>query len=89
MTREASDDQRTRPNFVPTQRGFHFSNSWPPNPIRSFKLGNVATLNIGDAANGLCGGMSFTIRDMHEFGVIPPPDGTPPPGGSARFDYIV
>ena len=77
------------PNFVPTQRGFHFSNSWPPNPIRSFKLGNVATLNIGDAANGLCGGMSFTIRDMHEFGVIPPPDGTPPPGGSARFDYVV
>jgi hypothetical protein len=77
------------PNFTPTQRGFHFSNAWPPNPIKSFKLGDIATLNIGTAANGLCGGMSFAVRDMHEFGIIPPPDGTPPPGASARYDYIV
>ena len=77
------------PNFVPTQRGFHFTNAFPPNPIRSFKMGSVATLNIGDAANGLCGGMAFTIRDLHEFGVIPPPDATPPPAGTPRFDYIV
>ena len=29
------------------------------------------------------------ILDMHEFGVIPPAEAAPPPGGSARFDYIV
>jgi hypothetical protein len=76
------------PGFSPGLQGFHFSNSFPPNPIRQFRLGNVATLNIGDAANGLCGGMSFTVRDMFEFGVAPPPDGTPP-GPGTRLDYII
>jgi hypothetical protein len=77
------------PGFSPKLNGFHFRNSFPPNPIRQFRLGNVASLNIGDAANGLCGGMSFTVRDLFEHGVAPPPDQAPPTSGDARFDYIV
>jgi hypothetical protein len=77
------------PGFTPRANGFHFRNAFPPNPIRQFRLGNVATLNIGDAANGLCGGMSFVVRDLCEHHLMPPADVTPPAGGTARFDYIV
>jgi hypothetical protein len=77
------------PGFSPSSNGLHFRNAFPPAPIRQFRLGNVATLNIGDAANGLCGGMSFTVRDLFERGLTPPPDRTPPASGNPRFDYIV
>lgn len=77
------------PNFAPSVNGFVFANSWPHNPIRQFALGSIATLNIGDSANGLCGGMSFTVGDLHHANVGTPPDPTPPPAGSARYDYIV
>ena len=77
------------PGFTPKTNGFHFANAFPPNPIRTFKLGNVATLNVGDVANGLCGGMSFAMRDIFEDGLRPPPDTAPPPGGTAQHAYIV
>jgi hypothetical protein len=77
------------PGFVPSVNGFAFANSWPSNPIRTFKLGNVATLNIGDAANGLCGGMSFTTADLHRAKLTPPPDPSPPAANTARYRYIV
>lgn len=77
------------PAFIPSVNGFLFANSWPHNPIRSFTLGNVATLNIGDAANGLCGGMSFTVADLHKSGVAPPTDPAPPAADTPRYAYIV
>ncbi len=77
------------PGFVPSLNGFAYANSWPSNPIRQFKLGNVATLNIGDAANGLCGGMSFTVADLHHAGLKPPADTSPPVADSAGYRYIV
>jgi hypothetical protein len=77
------------PDFTPSVNGFGFTNSWPTNPIRSFRLGNVATLNIGDAANGLCGGMSFTTADLHVARLRPPADPSNPPAGSDRYRYIV
>jgi hypothetical protein len=64
------------PNFSPTTAGLHFTNYFPHEPIREFRLGNIATLSIGDAANGLCGGMSFTVADMLA-------------AGDPRYDYIV
>ena len=76
------------PGFMPSTSGFVFPNAWPSNPIRQFRLGNVASLNIGDAANGLCGGMSFSVADLHRAGLTP---GTQPmpPAGSERYRYIV
>jgi len=76
------------PGFLPSVNGFAFANAWPSNPIRQFRLGNVATLNIGDAANGLCGGMTFTVADLHAAGLVPG-DQPQPPAGSERYRYIV
>jgi len=76
------------PGFLPSTNGFAYPNAWPSNPIRSFRLGNVATLNIGDAANGLCGGMSFTVADLFKAGLRPGSDAMPP-AGSARYQYVV
>jgi len=43
---------------------------------------------IGDASNGLCGGMVFTTRDYFEARKTPPPDNTAPSSGPL-FDYLV
>ena len=43
---------------------------------------------IGDASNGLCGGMVFAARDYFEAGRTPPPDTTPPSEGPL-FDFLV
>jgi hypothetical protein len=77
------------PDFTPSVNGFAFANSWPHNAIRQFRLGNVATLNIGDAANGLCGGMSFTVADLHRARLAAPADPSPPAAGTPRYRYIV
>jgi hypothetical protein len=78
------------PGFTPAMRGFHFGNSFPsPTPLLRFTLPNgtpVATL--GDAANGLCGGMVYAVRDLFESNTPVPPDTTPPVSGPL-FDYIV
>jgi hypothetical protein len=76
------------PGFLPSTNGFVFANAWPPDPIRQFKLGNVATLNIGDASNGLCGGMSFSVADLHRAGLLPGAQQMPA-AGSPRYAYIV
>lgn len=76
------------PGFLPSVNGFAFRNAWPSNPIRQFRLGNVATLNIGDVANGLCGGMTLAAADLHTAGLVPG-DAPQPPAGSSRYAYIV
>ncbi len=77
------------PDFTPAVNGFHFDNAFPSEPIRTFQLGNIATLDVGDAANGLCGGMSFTVRDLFEAGLRPPPEPAPPAKGNPRLGYII
>jgi hypothetical protein len=77
------------PNFTPGTNGFHFVNAFPHAPIRQLELPGIASLTIGDAANGLCGGMSFSAADLHEVGIAPPPDTTPPAAGTPAFQYIV
>src|SRR5258707_15888392 len=71
------------PNFTPAVNGFHFAKAFPHSPIRQFRLGDIATLDIGDAANGLCGGMSFSTADIHRAGLEPPPHTAPPAAGTA------
>jgi hypothetical protein len=77
------------PGFEPARNGFHFANAFAHSPIRRFQLGNIAALDIGDAANGLCGGMSFSTADLHLAGLKPPPDVSPPPAGTPAHAYIV
>jgi hypothetical protein len=49
-------------------------------------FGNVA---IGDASNGLCGGMVFAVRDFFEAHLPIVTDPTPPAAQSPLFNYIV
>src|SRR5450756_534411 len=58
--------------FLPSTSGFHFPNRFPHVPdLKINVLGQQ--IAIGDAANGLCGGMVFTARDYFEAGISIPP----------------
>ncbi len=76
-------------DFLPTRSGFHFANRFPPGPTLRLGPLDPRWIGIGDASAGLCGGMSLTVRDLHEAGVAPPPDREPPANGSPRFQAIV
>jgi hypothetical protein len=76
------------PGFAPSTSGFHFSNgSWPNVPVLTISvLGQ--NIPIGNASNGLCGGMVFAVRDFFESGISVWPDTTAPSSGTL-FDYVV
>lgn len=73
--------------FLPSMNGFHFSNSFAHAPdIQISILGqNIA---IGDAANGLCGGMAFAARDFFQAAQRPPAR-TDSPNSGVLFDFLV
>lgn len=76
------------PGFLPSTSGFHFSNSTfsdRPVIVRPTPFGN---LQLGDASNGLCGGMVFATRDYFETRT-PIPPGTDTPDSGPLFDYII
>ncbi len=79
---------RVVPGFLPSTSGFRFSNSFPRVPVRNIGIPGVITIPIGDASNGLCGGMAFAVCDYFEAGRTPPANTTPPSRG-ALFDYLV
>ena len=61
---------------------------FPHVPVRHIGIPGVVSLPIGDASNGLCGGMAFAARDYFE-AERPPPDDTDAPGAGPLFDYLV
>jgi hypothetical protein len=77
------------PEFLPSTSGLHFTNYFPHEPEITIKLPLGPTLGLGDAANGLCGGMVFVARDYFEAGQSIPSDTEPPPGGSPFYRFIV
>ena len=79
---------RTVPGFLPSTSGFRFSNSFPHVPVRQIGVPGVISIPIGDASNGLCGGMAFAVRDYFQAGRTPPEDTTAPSAGPL-FDYLV
>ncbi len=74
------------PHFAPSTRGLPFVNGWPSMPLFNINVG-PASIPIGDASNGLCGGMVFTVRDYFQAGA--PIPCTPPTSGSVFYNYIV
>ena len=74
------------PGFLPSVNGFRFANSWPHVPDWTISLPGL-TIPIGDAANGLCGGMSYAVRDFFEAGV-PVPSDTTAPGSGPLLTYV-
>jgi hypothetical protein len=77
------------PGFLPSTAGFRFPNRFPRVPVRRIGIPGLVSVPIGDASNGLCGGMAYAARDYFEAGRPPPPDTDPPEQGSPMFRYIV
>ena len=77
---------RRVPGFLPSRNGFHFPNSFPNTPdFRINVLGQ--TIAIGNAANGLCGGMTYAARDIFQAAQLPPAGSVGPTSGPL-FDFI-
>jgi hypothetical protein len=72
--------------FCPSTNGLHFLNAFDHVPYFTIPVGLV-NVGIGDAANGMCGGMGFTVRDYYESGLPVPTDSTTPSSGPL-FDYL-
>jgi hypothetical protein len=74
------------PGFLPSTHGLRFTNDWPPSAaFRIDVLGQRVA--VGDARNGLCGGMVFTVRDLFRLGRAVPPD-TTAPGAGPLYEYV-
>lgn len=77
------------PGFRASERGFRFTNSFPPEPDVTLDLGPLGHVGIGNASQGVCGGMAFAVRDYFEAGLPVPTIADPPAKGSPLFDYVV
>jgi hypothetical protein len=77
------------PDFLPSTSGLHFVNYYPHEPTLTITLPLGRVLGIGDAANGLCGGMVFTVVDYFQAKVVIPSDTNPPAAGSPLYQFIV
>lgn len=76
------------PGFRPSANGFRFTNSWPHDPLRRINL-RIVDVPIGDASNGLCGGMVFAARDWFEARRPIPPVSVAPDEGDPVRAFIV
>src|SRR6185437_8999559 len=56
--------------FVPSQDAFAFTNSWPSAPAVTVQT-PFGQVGIGNADNGLCGGMVFAALDYWHAGKTP------------------
>lgn len=86
-------ESRTVPGFLPSTSGLKFSNHFPSGvAVTTIKLpvGGVS-IPIGDASNGVCGGMVYAALDL--FSAKPrlavPPDTSPPAASSPLTKYIL
>jgi hypothetical protein len=81
----------TRPPFSASANGFAFANRWPHVPPLRFRLGGPVPIElaIGDAANGLCGGMALAAVDLWLAGLRPTADPLPPVEDTPAFRYLV
>lgn len=74
--------------FLPSVNGFRFTNTFPPAPTVRIDLGVVGTVGLGNASQGVCGGMAFAVRDYFEAGLLPPPDELPPAPDTPLYKYV-
>jgi hypothetical protein len=74
------------PGFLPS-RSFQFGNDFAKRPDL-FVDTPFGRIPIGDAANGLCGGMAFAARDYFD-AKQPVPAGSTPPDSGPLFDFLV
>lgn len=83
--------RRDARGFLPSTNGYKFANSWGNVPYSLPPLrGSLLDNKYGNAQNGLCGGMVYSVRDFFEANRPIPTAGTPPLGEQdPLFLYIV
>jgi hypothetical protein len=77
------------PGFLPSVNGLHFANDWEPGPTIRLGLIDPRWVGTGDARQGLCGGMTWLVREQFAAGRPIPADVTAPANGSPLFRAIV
>jgi hypothetical protein len=77
------------PGFLPSANGLQFANRFPSGPTAMFGPIDPRWFGIGDASAGLCGGMSWYVRERFEGGMPIPVDTDPPVNGSPLFQALV
>ena len=77
------------PGFLPSANGLHFPNRFPPGPTLRLGPLDPRLIGIGDAAAGLCGGMSWLVRERFEAGRPIESDTVAPANGSPLFRALV
>ena len=75
--------------FLPSSNGLHFANRYAPGPTVRLGVLDPRLLGVGDAKDGLCGGMSWFVRERFEAGQPIPADTAAPDNGSPLFRAIV
>jgi len=71
---------------MPLPDGFEFTNSWPAAPAVTIPT-PFGPVGIGNAANGLCGGMVYAALDYWIAAQVPPP--ARPAPGTPLYEFIV
>ena len=82
-------ESNAAPGFLPSTHGLHFANRFPPGPTLTFGPIDPRWIGIGDASAGLCGGMSWYVRERFEAGLPVPADTDAPANGSPLFQALV
>lgn len=75
--------------FLPSVNGLHFANRYPSGPTVKLGALDPRWVGVGDADAGLCGGMSWFVREWFEVGRTVPADTSAPANGSPLFKAIV
>jgi hypothetical protein len=75
--------------FLPSTHGLHFANSFAHGPTVRLGPLDPRLIGVGDAANGLCGGMAWFVRERFAAGLAIPPDTQAPANGSPLFKVLV
>jgi hypothetical protein len=82
-------DETVVPGFLPSRHGLHFSNRFEPGPTVRLGVLDPRLIGIGDARDGLCGGMCWYVRERFEAGLPIAEDRVAPANGSPLFRSIV
>jgi hypothetical protein len=72
--------------FLPSRDGFAFVNAWPSQPAVTLPT-PFGPVNVGDAAAGLCGGMTFAALDYWRAGAAAPIE--QPEADEPLYDFLV
>ncbi|WP_317971456.1 hypothetical protein [Paenibacillus sp. CCS19] len=80
------------PGFLPSTNGLPFGNNWPSASFGQLRLPPFSWwgdgISLGDASNGLCGGMTYAVIDYFEAHQRPPQH-RPAVEGDPIFHYFV